>query len=74
MATMSTPVPYVHPPLLEVTPTDHTAWIVITTFLGLCCALVTALLRIFVRLVISPPFGHDDTIVLVATVRLFSQL
>ena len=66
---MTTAVPYRHPPLLTVTPTDHTAWIVITAILGICCALVTALLRIFVRAVISPPFGHDDTVVLVATVR-----
>ncbi|KAL8886437.1 MAG: hypothetical protein Q9215_005861 [Flavoplaca cf. flavocitrina] len=69
---MTTAVPYRHPPLLTVTPTDHTAWIVITAILGICCALVTALLRIFVRAVISPPFGHDDTVVLVAT--LFATL
>ncbi|KAL8727909.1 MAG: hypothetical protein Q9181_005537 [Wetmoreana brouardii] len=64
---MTTAAPYRYPPLLEVTPTDHTAWIAIATVLGLCCALVTALLRIFVRILISPPFGSDDTIVLVAT-------
>ncbi|KAL9000492.1 MAG: hypothetical protein Q9169_000785 [Polycauliona sp. 2 TL-2023] len=70
---MTTPAPFRHPPLLEVTPTDHTAWIAIATVLGLCCAVVTALLRIFVRLVISPPFGHDDTVVLVATLLAIVQ-
>ncbi|KAL8828531.1 MAG: hypothetical protein Q9170_006561 [Blastenia crenularia] len=56
-----------HPPLLEVTPTDHSAWVAISTALGLCCALVTLLLRAFVRAVISPPFGHDDTAIMAAT-------
>lgn len=60
--------PHHHPPLLEVTPTDHCAWVAIATTLGLCCALVTLLLRAFVRVVISPPFGHDDTTILAATV------
>ncbi|KAL9630035.1 MAG: hypothetical protein Q9204_004936 [Flavoplaca sp. TL-2023a] len=71
---MTAAVPYRHPPLLTVTPTDHTAWIVIAAILGICCALVTALLRIFVRAVISPPFGHDDTVVLVATAAYASDI
>lgn len=58
-----------HPPLLEVTPFDHRAWLAVATALGLCCALMTLLIRIFLRVVISPPFAHDDTINLAATVR-----
>ena len=62
------PVLIRHPPLLEVTPFDHRAWLAVATALGLCCALMTLLIRIFVRAVISPPFAHDDTINLAATV------
>lgn len=66
----STLLPNHHPPLLKVTPTDHSAWVAIATALGLCCAFVTLLLRAFVRVVISPPFGHDDTTILTATVAI----
>ena len=56
------------PPLLEVTSDDHRAWIAIATALGLSCSLVTLMIRIFVRIMISPPFGHDDTAFGAATV------
>ena len=62
--------PEQRPPLLEVTPLDHRAWIAVAAALGLCCALVTLLLRAFVRAVISPPFGHDDSTILAATVGI----
>ncbi len=64
----SAPVTTQHPPLLQVTPTDHSAWIAVATVLGLCCALVTLLIRAFVRIVISPPLGYDDAAILAATV------
>ena len=64
----STPAANRHPPFLEVTPNDHGAWVAVATALGLCCAMVTLMIRVFVRTVISPPFGHDDTFILVATV------
>lgn len=64
----SAPVTIQHPPLLQVTPTDHSAWIAVATTLGLCCALVTLLIRAFVRIVISPPLGGDNATILAATV------
>ncbi len=64
----SAPVPIQHPPLFQVTPTDHSAWVAVATALGLCCALVTLLIRAFVRIVISPPLGGDDVTILAAAV------
>lgn len=64
----SIPAPNDHPPFLEVTPTDHGAWVAIATALGLCCALLTSMIRIFVRARVNPPFAHDDIAVLAAMV------
>jgi hypothetical protein len=63
----SMPVRYL-PPFCQVTPNDHGAWVAVATGVGLCCALVALMIRAFVRVVISPPFGHDDTAILLATV------
>ncbi len=57
-----------YPPFYQVTPTDHGAWVVVATGVGISCALVTLLIRGFVRVVISPPFGRDDTTILLAMV------
>ena len=51
------------PPFLKATPIDHIAWVAITTVLGLCCAFVNLLIRVLVRAMIRPPFGHDDYII-----------
>ncbi len=64
---MSTPLNRYHPPFFQVTPTDHTAWIAVATVLGLCCTLVTLLIRFFVRFVIHPPLGRDDLLIFAAT-------
>ncbi len=64
---MSTPVNRYYSPFFQVTPNDHTAWIAIATALGLCCTLVTLLIRVFVRFTISPPFGRDDFLMFSAT-------
>lgn len=64
----SIPAPNRLPPFLEVTPTDHGAWVAVATALGLCCALLTSMMRIFVRARINPPFAHDDIVMLAAMV------
>lgn len=56
-----------YPPFAIVSPTDHTAWILIAAALGLSWALLTGVIRIFVRLTISPGAGLDDASVGVAT-------
>jgi hypothetical protein len=56
------------PPFAVVTPTDHSAWIIITTAFGLACLLLFTLIRTFVRLTIAPPFGLDDAFLGSATV------
>ena len=68
---MSTSASGPSPPFFEVTPTDHRAWIAVGTTLGLCCTLVTLMIRGFVRVAISPPFGRDDIFMLVATVGYY---
>ena len=64
---MSTPADNYSPPFFQVTPNDHTAWTAIATVLGLCCTLVTVLIRVFIRTMISPPFKSDDFLMFVAT-------
>ena len=56
----SVTLPQHHAPLLEITPTDHRAWIAIAVALGLASTLTTLVLRGFIRAVINPPFGTDD--------------
>ena len=58
------------PPFAIITDTDHSGWVIIATAFGLSCVLICALIRVFVRIAISPPFGHDDTVLAAATVRL----
>lgn len=57
-----------YPPFAVVTPTDHSAWIIIGTAFGLSCVLLFSVIRICIRLTISPPFGLDDVFVGSATV------
>lgn len=63
----STPGSYL-PPFCQITPNDHGGWIAVITGVGICCTLVALMIRAFVRVVISPPFGRDDTVILLATV------
>ena len=71
---MSTLVNGRYSPLFQVTSDNHTVWIAIATVLGLCCTLVTLLIRVFIRFMISPPFGSDDFVMLVATASIISSI
>jgi len=55
-------------PLASISPTDHGGLILITNAFGLILVLVFLLVRISVRLFISPPFGGDDYFLSLATV------
>lgn len=57
-------------PVEVISSTDHGAWIVIATALGLTLGLVALLIRFYVRVIISPPFSRDDYIHCAATVGL----
>ncbi len=57
-----------YPPFYQVTPIDHGAWVAVATGVGICCAPVALLIRVFVRVVINPPFGSDDITISLAMV------
>lgn len=58
------------PPFAIVTDSDHTAWILIATALGLACSLLFGGIRTFVRCTICPGVGWDDVLLASATVSL----
>lgn len=59
------------PPLLIVDDTHHGAWVAIAAGYGLTLTLVCLLIRVYVRVLISPPFGIDDLVLLGATVSRY---
>ena len=63
-----------YPPFAVVTEDDHRAWIIITTALGLACALVFVGIRTFVRCAFTDGFGIDDAMVAASTVSLSCPL
>lgn len=56
------------PPFEVVDDYHHAAYIIITAALGLVISLVCFLIRLYVRLMLIPPFASDDFILLGATV------
>ncbi|KAJ5645400.1 hypothetical protein N7507_011411 [Penicillium longicatenatum] len=56
------------PPFEVVDDFHHGAWIIITVALGLVVSLVCFLIRLYVRLMLMPPFARDDIVLLGATV------
>lgn len=54
-------------PFAVVTDTDHGAWIIIATALGLSQILLFALIRAFVKCVINPGLALDDGMIFTAT-------
>ena len=76
MASSPTPLPPGAVPSGQASPvevtnaTHHGGWVVITAALGLCFGIVCLLIRLYVRLIISPPFTRDDYVHSVATVSL----
>ncbi|KAJ5168966.1 uncharacterized protein N7482_004560 [Penicillium canariense] len=55
------------PPFEVVDDYHHGAWIIITVALGLVISLVCFLIRLYVRLMLIPPFSRDDFVLLGAT-------
>lgn len=76
MASSPTPLPPGAVPSGQAVPvevtdaTHHGGWVVITAALGLCFGIVCLLIRLYVRLIISPPFTRDDYVHSAATVSL----
>ncbi|KAJ5093306.1 hypothetical protein N7456_009167 [Penicillium angulare] len=56
------------PPFEVVDEFHHGAWIIITAALGMVISLVCFLIRLYVRLMLIPPFARDDFVLLGATV------
>ncbi|KAH8428383.1 uncharacterized protein LDX57_006081 [Aspergillus melleus] len=66
-----TPIPIpsgYSPPFEVVDDLHHGAWVIIATALGLVIALVSFLIRVYVRVALNPPFAVDDGVLLGATV------
>ncbi|KAJ5686093.1 hypothetical protein N7536_008712 [Penicillium majusculum] len=55
------------PPFEVVDDLHHGAWLIITAALGLVVSLVCFLIRLYVRLMLIPPFARDDWVLLGAT-------
>ena len=76
MASSPTPLPPGAVPSGQAAPvevtnaTHHGAWVVITAALGLTFGIVCLLIRLYVRLIINPPFTRDDYVHSMATVSL----
>jgi hypothetical protein len=56
------------PPFEVVDELHHAAWVIIIAALGLVISLVCFLIRLYVRLMLIPPFARDDWVLLGATV------
>lgn len=61
------------PPFEVVDEYHHGAWIIISAALGLVVTLVCFLIRLYVRLMLIPPFARDDFVLLGATVCSMSS-
>ncbi|KAL9013964.1 MAG: hypothetical protein Q9173_001362 [Seirophora scorigena] len=55
------------PPISVVTPSDHGAFILITSGFGLSLILIFTIIRVFARLFINPPFDGDDLFMGIST-------
>ncbi|WEW60246.1 hypothetical protein PRK78_005731 [Emydomyces testavorans] len=65
--------PDVYPPLLAVDATHHGAWVVIVAAIGLTMTFACLLIRVYVRVSISPAFGVDDIVLLAAMACALAQ-
>ncbi|KAJ6128479.1 hypothetical protein N7471_009696 [Penicillium samsonianum] len=61
------------PPFEVVDDLHHGAWVIITAALGLVVSLVCFLIRLYVRLMLIPPFARDDWVLLGATATAVVQ-
>lgn len=57
-----------HGPFSTITSTDHSAWIIISSALGLCLSLLFAAIRVFIRSGMKQGYKKDDLLLAVATV------
>ena len=55
-------------PFATITPTDHRAWIIISTALGLSMSLLFVVIRVYIRSATKHGFGKDDYALAAATV------
>lgn len=62
------------PPFEVVDELHHGAWLIITAALGLVVSIVCFLIRLYVRLMLIPPFARDDWVLLGATVSDWKHL
>jgi hypothetical protein len=57
-----------HPPYATITTDDHSAWVIISSALGLALTLLFAAIRVFVRTTTNREVGIDDYLVAAGTV------
>jgi len=62
-----------HAPLAAVDANHHGGWVVICNAFGLLVILFTLLIRVYIRVKVSPPFGADDITLTAATLLTFVQ-
>ncbi|KGO47675.1 hypothetical protein PEX2_097600 [Penicillium expansum] len=62
------------PPFEVVDDLHHGAWLIITAALGLVVSLVCFLIRLYVRLMLIPPFARDDWVLLGATLDIIALI
>ena len=63
-----------HAPIAVVTANDHSAWVLICNAFGLAVILSTLLVRVYIRVRVSPPFSTDDFALIGGTALAIIQL
>jgi hypothetical protein len=58
-----------HAPFATISDDDHSAWIIITSAIGIAFGLVTLTTRIFIRWFGDMSWGLDDSMTVITTVR-----
>lgn len=61
-------------PLAVVNDNDHGAWVLICNAFGLTVVLITLIVRVYIRVKVSPPFGADDFVLAAATALAVVQV
>jgi hypothetical protein len=56
------------PPFEVIDNLHHGGWLIITAAMGLVVSLACFLIRLYVRLMLIPPFARDDWVLMGATV------
>lgn len=66
----ATLLPGQSPPLSVITPTDQGGVVLIVTALGMIFALISIIIRVYIRLQLRNAFARDDVVVSVAMVGI----